>query len=94
LRVRNSGIVAWIVLFAAVTSAWLQRGVHGSTNRTGVVVVGERLRVVIEPGLISRFPPSSNTVDLKSIMLLGSENPSQEVIACGSETAGGRCIAR
>jgi modulator of FtsH protease HflC len=80
MRSGISGIVALIVLLAAVIIGYSAVFTVNQTEQVLVVRLGEPVRVVIEPGLNYKVPLIDTVISIDN-RILDLENPSQEVIA-------------
>jgi modulator of FtsH protease HflC len=80
MRSGISGVVALIVLFAAVIIGYSTVFTVNQTEQVLLVRLGEPVRVVTEPGLHFKAPFIDTVISIDN-RILDLENPSQEVIA-------------
>ncbi len=91
MRSPVAGIAALIALFVVIIIGYSCVFTVSQTEQVLVVRLGEPVRVVTEPGLNFKAPFIDTVISIDK-RILDLENPSQEVIAFGSEAAGGRCL--
>jgi membrane protease subunit HflC len=80
MRSGVSGVVALIVLFAAVIVGYSTVFTVNQTEQVLLVRLGEPVRVVTDPGLHFKAPFVDTVISIDN-RILDLENPSQEVIA-------------
>ena len=80
MRSPVAGVVALILLFAAVIVGYSSVFTVAQTEQVLVVRLGEPVRVVTDPGLNFKFPFVDSVISIDK-RILDLENPSQEIIA-------------